>query len=282
MAISASNEDDTSFDFALWLEKDVAPSKTSMDEVYEAVLEQGRRLSVASLVSNFPSLSNTMFVLASTKHASGDYEQALKVLDGHWELVVKAEAVFKFPREVVRCLALESQIHTEHGDLQASVRCNRILWKLLKQYEWIAEEREFESLRTRISTSLALAAALKDDCLGAEYFLGDAVHYARQVVVSHNIRDEQYAEGFARDVFKLLHASLQAYFYLKYNTSSKCKNTFKRSARAAYDVIFAVEPSALPHWKDLKRNIKEDAKERTKQRKEAIKRLQEAQKTYRT
>ena len=282
VAVSSSNEDDKTFDFDTWLAKDVVPSKTSVDEVVEAVTDLGRHMSVPDLVSCFPSLSRALFLIATEKFSIGKTEEALAVLDAHWEFVVKADAMFKFPREVVRSLSLESEIHGSKRDISAMSRSNRILWKLLKQYQWIGGEREFESLRTRVSASLALSSAIDGDCMAAEYFLGDAVQFAREVAVRRGDTDVKDAESLAKDIFKLLQTSLQSYFYLMYWTDSKCKNTFKRSAKAVYDVVFAIDPSVLPHWRDLKRNLKKEMKQKYEKEKEEIRKYGEIEKMYAT
>lgn len=300
MAVSASDDGESERSFEDWLATEAVPNNSDITVLIEVIKRRCARMSDVRLLSDFSSISTVFLKLVQREYSNGDLDNALDLLDIYWDLIRRVDGVFKFPSVVAPLLSLESNIHRARNDLPALKKSDFVLWKLLKQYEWLGDEIETRRRQRAFAAfSLAVTMASMGDCDSSAYFIRDFVQMARLMSFSREeienlskksvsgvvdpsrsplvasglasfsvlpmtkssaIPDARHDEETAQTILHLLMSSLRAHYFLKYSERSACASAFKFAAREVYDVVFGLTPHLLPHWQDLKRGIRENTK----------------------
>jgi hypothetical protein len=300
LAVSVSNDDESDLNFSDWFIENAFVSSNSLEDVLELVKQRCSQISDSQLESDFLVISGILASMIQDLILKERVESALDALELHWALVKRVDGFYKFPSAVASLLALESDIHRERGDIKAVEKSELLLWKLLKQYEWVEDDPERRrQQRANTAFSLALAFASSGECDSAEYFARDFVHVVRTLSLVNDDEVEYQilhssTQAFAQSsdsdslihgarrkspygpdgpepashnvanaklMMSLLSSSLRVHFYFKNVAPSPCADLFEYAARDIYDVIFSIDPRFLPHWKDLKRNMRMSTKQ---------------------
>lgn len=258
VAIASTDQEEESPSSKLekWILTEVMPRYTKESDVMSELLARTKEMSDSELEAVFASVSSILLDYCSSLLADEEYENALRILDEHWMLAARVRAMFKFPQEMTFALSLESDVHKAMGNTKASRHAKKILWRLMKQYEWLGAGGWGSKVKNQVSFYLATVSAAENDCDATKYLLRDCIQFARQSVVQNDTEDEENDYDTAKNLFELLTFSLRSYYYLKGVMHSPCALLFKYSARDAYDIIEALNPGSLPVWKDLKLGVK--------------------------
>ena len=235
---------------------EVVPHADDLASVITKALEKVEEQNLEVKAAIFPHLA--MLGLAHCREFMQDeshMKDIMAVLDGLWKLGTQVDALYKHPRTIALILAIEADIHRLQSDYEALRRTNKLLWNILKRYDWLDEQEWMPRLRNDLAFSMANSFSADPDCDATKYLLEDCVRYYR--ILSLKARESDKNRQVAgQELSAFLSKSLSIYYYQKLIFRSPCAPLFKFAARDIYDTIYAIEPRSLPHWPDLKLTIR--------------------------